>query len=411
MKRTIAMLVVFLGIVPCLSGCYEEEAKIIDDYWFGDANIYNGWAVAMDGNFAAIGNPQGYNVYNFKTGSVYIAERVNGDWTANPNKIAPSDLSTDDFFGYAVGMESGRLIVGASHAQLARVYENSPAPWNNNLWYEQDSFTASDLASGDNFGSSADISGNWAIVGSPGDDNARGTNAGSAYLFQWNGIEWVQRKKITASDGAGYDNFGSAVAIHGDYAVVGAPYEDNQRGSNAGSIYVFQRNGTNWVQQTKQIPSTGHAADLFGGAVAINGAYILAGARYDDNARGSNAGAAYFFVRSGSSWSYKTKLIADDGAPNDYFGRSVALTDYFATIGAPYDDNAGGSNAGACYVYYRSEDELLYVEKRTASDGDANDLFGYSTAMSGTYAVFGALYDNNSVGGDAGAAYIFEQTE
>ena len=411
MKRTMAMLALLIGIILCLTGCYEEEAKIIDNYWFGDSNLYNGWAVAMDGNFAAIGNPQGYNGYNFKSGSVYIAERVNGNWNANPTKIAPSDLSNNDFFGYSVGMDNGRLIVGANHAQLARVYVNSPTSWNNNLWYEEDSFSASDVASGDSFGSSTDISGDWAIVGSPHDDNARGTNAGSAYLFQWNGSDWIQRKKIMASDGAANDYFGSAVAIHGDYAVIGAPYEDNQRGSNAGSIYVFQRSGTNWVQQTKQIPASGHASDHFGRAVAIHGAYILAGAHYDDNAKGNNAGAAYFFVRNGSTWSYKMKLIADDGAPGDTFGRSVALIENFAAIGAPYDDNASGTNAGACYVYYRSGDDLLYVEKRTASDGAANDLFGYSAAMSGTYAVFGALYDDNSVGADAGAAYIFEQEE
>ena len=145
--------------------------------------------------------------------------------------------------------------------------------------------------------------------------------------------------------------------------------------------------------------------------MAVKGNNFLAGAYYNDNPNGNNAGAAFFYVRSGSSYSEKMKLIADDGAPGDYFGRSVALTDYFATIGAPYDDNASGTNAGAVYVYYRSGDELLYVEKRTASDGAAGDLFGYTTAMSGDYAVFSALYDDNAVGQDAGAVYMFEQTE
>ena len=105
------------------------------------------------------------------------------------------------------------------------------------------------------------------------------------------------------------------------------------------------------------------------------------------------------------------KLIADDGAGGDQFGNCVALTDYFAAIGAPYHDTAAGANAGAVYIYYLSGDELLYLEKRVASDAAAGDLFGYRTAMDGDYALFSALYDDNSVGFDAGAGYIFEREE
>lgn len=111
-----------------LTGCYEEEAKIVDDFWYGYNNRYNGWCVAVDGDFAAIGNPQGYNVYDFKSGSVYIAERKDGDWLANPAKLAPTDLNNDDFFGYSVGMDNDRLIVGANHRQEARITRKGPMP-------------------------------------------------------------------------------------------------------------------------------------------------------------------------------------------------------------------------------------------------------------------------------------------
>ncbi len=411
MKWTKRLFPAIIAISIALTGCYEEKAKIVDDYWFGYNNKFNGWCVAMDGNYTAIGNPQGYNVYDFKSGSVYIAERKNGDWSANPNKIAPTDLSNNDFFGYSIGMDGGRLIVGVNHRQEARIYQRFSAIGNDNLWFEQDTLKGSDVASGDYFGSAVDISGDWAIAGSPYDDNARGTNAGSAYMFQWTGSAWAQRTKLLASDGAAGDIFGTTVAIDGDYAVVGAPYDDNQKGTNAGGIYVFRRSGTSWIQDAKLIASDGASGDNFGSSVSIWGNYILSGAHYDDNAKGSNAGGAYFYVRNGSSYSQKMKLTATDGAGGDQFGRSVALTDYFAVIGAPYNDNSAGSNAGAAYVYYRSGDELLYVEKRTASDGAPGDLFGYRAAMDGDYAVFSALYDDNNVGGDAGSAYIFEQTE
>lgn len=394
-----------------LTGCYEEKAKIVDDYWFGGSNKYNGWAIAIDGNFTAIGNPQGYNVYGFKTGSVYIAERLNGNWLANPVKTAPTNLDDDDFFGYSVGMDSDRLIVGANHRQEARIYKRLPALGNNNSWYEQDTIVGSDVVNGDSFGVSVDISGDWAIVGAPYDDNGRGTDAGAVYFFQWTGSDWVQRVKRVASDGAGSDIFGWSVAIHGDWAVVGAPYEDNQRGGNAGSIYVFQRSGVNWYQSSKHIASDGGASDYLGTSVAIWGNYILAGAYYDDNSNGNNAGAAYFYVRGSGSFSEKAKLIADDGAAGDLFGISVALTDYFAVVGAPYNDHSSRTNAGAAYVYYRSGDELLYAEKRTASDAASGDLFGYRTAIDGYYAVFSALYEDNAVGTDAGSAYVFEREE
>lgn len=394
-----------------LTGCYEEEAKIVDDYWYGYNNRYNGWCVAVDGDFAAIGNPQGYNVYDFKSGSVSIAERKNGDWLANPTKLAPTDLNNNDFFGYSIGMDNDRLIVGANHRQEARVFKRYSALGNQNAWFQQKTLTGSGVAGGDNFGAAVDISGDWAIVGSPYDDNARGGDAGSAYLFQWTGSDWLQRDKIMASDGAVGDIFGTAVALDGDYAVVGAPHDNNQKGADAGSIYVFRRNGTDWIQDAKLIASDGAAGDRFGSAVAIWGAYILGGAYYDDNARGGNAGGAYFYMRNGSSYAQKNKLIADDGAAGDQFGRSVALTDYFAVIGAPYSDHSAGANAGAAYVYYRSEDQLVYVEKRIASDGAAGDLFGYSAAIDGDYAVFGSLYDDNSVGRDAGSAYVFEKSD
>ena len=411
MKRFKRLFPGVIALAIGLMGCYEEKAKIVDDYWFGGSNKYNGWAIAIDGNFTAIGNPQGYNVYDFKTGSVYIAERKNGNWLANPIKIAPTDMDNDDFFGFSVAIDADRLIVGANHRQEARIYQRYTALGNNNAWYQQDTLTGSDGGNGDSFGLSVDISGDWAIVGAPYDDNARGTDAGAVYFFQWTGSDWVQRVKRLAADGAGGDIFGWSVAIHGDWAVVGAPYEDNQRGGNAGSIYVFQRSGVSWYQNSKHIASDGGAGDYLGTSVAIWGNYILAGAYYDDNSNGTNAGSAYFYVRGSGSFSEKAKLLADDGAGGDHFGNSVALTDYFGVVGAPYNDHSSGTNAGAAYVYYRSGDELLYVEKRTASDGAAGDLFGYRTAISGYYAAISALYDDNTVGTDAGATYLFEREE
>jgi hypothetical protein len=143
------------------------------------------------------------------------------------------------------------------------------------------------------------------------------------------------------------------VALSGDTALVGA-YFDDDAGSDAGAAYVFVRSGTSWSQQDKLIASDAAAADLFaGGLIALDGDTALIGAPFDDDA-GSQSGSAYVFVRSGTSWSQQEKLTASDAADGDGFGAtSVALSGDIALIGA-YRDDDGGSDAGSAYIFERS---------------------------------------------------------
>ena len=127
--------------------------------------------------------------------------------------------------------------------------------------------------------------------------------------------------KLVASDGADNDNFGYSVALSGDYALVGAPNDDDS-GSSSGSAYVFLRSGTSWSQQAKLAASDGAASDFFGWSVALSGEYALVGA-YGD---GSESGSAYVFVRSDTTWSQQAKLVLGDGEAGDSFGQSVALS-------------------------------------------------------------------------------------
>jgi hypothetical protein len=203
---------------------------------------------------------------------------------------------------------------------------------------------------------------NTAVVGAWLEDNAGGIDAGSAYIFIRSGNSWIEQAKLTASDGAADDRFGIQVAIDGDTVLVGARLDDNAGGNDAGSAYVFKRNGTVWTQTAKLTASDAAAGDEFGHGLTLSGDTAIVGAYLDDHAGGVDAGSAYVFTRSGAPgseiWTQQIKLTAPGAAAGDAFGVSVALDEASGTslIGAPFDDHPGrgGSSvidAGSAYVF------------------------------------------------------------
>jgi len=152
--------------------------------------------------------------------------------------------------------------------------------------------TASDGAVWDCFGYSVSISGEYAIVGARGDSD-NGNYSGSAYIWKRDETTWSEQAKITASDGTVGDTFGCSVSISGDYAISGAYYDDDGNYSS-GSAYIFKRDGTGWIEQAKVTASDGAAHDRFGAAVAISGDYAIVGAHGDDN-NGNESGSAYIY--------------------------------------------------------------------------------------------------------------------
>ncbi len=266
---------------------------------------------------------------------------------------------------------------------------------------------ASDAATRDEFGSSVAVSGDTAVVGAYLDGHAGGYDAGSAYVFVRSGEVWTEQAKLTASDAAASDYFGYSVAISGDTAVIGADGDDHAGGTNAGAAYVFVRSGGVWTEQAKLTASDAAYKDRFGRSVAVSGDTAVIGARNDDHAGGTHAGSAYVFVRSGAVWTEQAKLTASDAAADDWFGCSVAVSGDTAVIGARYDDHAGGTDAGSAYVLVRSGGVWTEQAKLTASDAGADDWFGWSVGASGDTAVIGALGADPAEGEDAGSAYVF----
>ena len=219
---------------------------------------------------------------------------------------------------------------------------------------------------------------------------------------------WSQQAELTSSDGAAGDNFGYSVAIDGGTAVVGAYHRTVGSNSQQGAVYVFVQSGTTWTQQAELTSSDGAANDNFGSSVAVSGGTAVIGAYNRGVGSNSGQGAAYVFVQSGTSWSQHAELTASDGAGGDSFGVSVSLSGGTAVIGAIKHQVGSNSGQGAAYVFVQSGTSWSQQAELTASDGVSSDQFGRSVSVSGGTALIGSA--SHVFGGDnPGAAYLFVQ--
>lgn len=253
---------------------------------------------------------------------------------------------------------------------------------------------ASDGADADEFGQSVCIDGDAAIVGANRSQGRR-VHAGAAYIFEKVNEVWTQTAKLVASDGEVDDLFGWSVSMSGHTAIVGAIFDDGGRGS----AYIFEKVGGVWTQQAKLLASDGAVDDWFGASVSLSGDAALVGAYRDDDL-GTDSGSAYIFERVGGAWSQRAKLLASDGAAGDGFGRSVSISNDTAIVGALSHDHLG-DNSGSAYVYKSVDGAWVEQTELLASDGQSSDQFGVSVSISERDAIVGAR-------AGSGSAYVFE---
>jgi hypothetical protein len=379
----------------------------------GAANDFFGYSVAIAGDTALVGAYNDGVGANTSQGSAYVFTRSGSTWSQQA-KLTANDGAAGDYFGVSVAIAGETALVGAFRDDVganpdqgsAYVFSRSGATWS-----QQTKLTANDGAANDRFGWSVAIAGETALVGAYYDDVGANTEQGSAYVFSRAGSTWSQQAKLTAApgDGAAGDYFGYSVAIAGDTALVGAPYDTVGANARQGSAYVFSRAGSTWSQQAKltAAPGDGAAGDYFGYSVAIAGETALVGAHLDDVGANTDQGSAYVFTRAGSTWSQQAKLTADAGAAGDYFGVSVAIAGETALVGANYDDVGANANQGSAYVFSRSGTTWSFQARLTAGDGAADDRFGHSVAIAGETALVGALSDDVGANTDQGSAYAF----
>ena len=258
---------------------------------------------------------------------------------------------------------------------------------------------ASDGNMGDWFGFAVAVDADFAIVGAPRDNNL----IGSAYILEYNDGNWTQQAKLTASDGAAGDYFGGSVSISANHAIIGAPGDN----SYAGSAYIFECNDGNWTQRAKLTASEGAAGNYFGNSVSISGDCAIVGAWLNDT-NGTNTGSAYIFYRhqgGTNHWGQQARLTAADATLQDRFGYSVSINGELTIVGAIGDD-PNGDYSGSAYIFRHNGSTWAQQAKLTAADGAQSDKFGRSVSIDGYYAIVGA-YWNDDNGTDSGSAYIF----
>ncbi|HUU47013.1 MAG TPA: Ig-like domain-containing protein, partial [Acidobacteriota bacterium] len=229
---------------------------------------------------------------------------------------------------------------------------------------------------------------------------------------------------LLANDRDDGDGYGLSVAVDGDWAIVGATYDD-ENGTDTGAAYIYKkRDDDTWCYFTKLMSDLGPgaAADRFGCAVGISstfrGDFAIVGA-WGDNERGGNAGAAYIFERSGDSWERAARLVPADLNPDDRFGSSVGIAFERAVVGAPLHDGTA-ADGGAAYAYARVAGVWGYETKlQDFSTPAASDHFGTSVAITGnqpgaaefpdtsTYLIVGVPGKDTPGGTDIGIACRF----
>ena len=266
---------------------------------------------------------------------------------------------------------------------------------------------AGDGASGDDFGASVAVDGDVAVVGAPEDDDD-GSSSGAAYVFRFDGAQWVQEQKLTAADASAFDDYGFAVAISGDTIVIGAPRDDTAAGDAAGSAYVYTFDGETWGGGFHLFASDAQADDRFGHSVAIDGETILVGAIQEDETA-TNAGAGYVFVLDGMTWPQQAKLTAaSPSGTNPQMGHSASLSGDVAVLGAWQDAPGGMFSVGAVHVFRRAGTAWTEEQKLTASDAADFRWFGQSVSVSGSVIAVGAYGDQAGGLSESGGIYLFE---
>jgi trimeric autotransporter adhesin len=450
---------------------------------YNNLKVFDADGVHLAASFQAITTAAGTPALRLTIDDTHARYPITIDPVAQQAYLKASNTGTDDRFGQSVAVSGDTVVVGASHEDSNATGANGDQADNSagdagaayvfvrsgTTWTQQAYLKASNTELRDYFGSNVAVSGDTVVVGASSEDSsATGVNgdqadnsasfAGAAYVFVRSGTIWTQQAYLKASNTDAGDYFGTSVAISGDTVVVGASREDsnatgvnganNNSATDSGAAYVFVRSGTVWTQQAYLKASNTGVRDGFGRSVAVSGDTIVVGAYGEaSNATGvngngannsaPNSGAAYVFVRTGTTWTQQAYLKASNTeVGDDSFGISVAVSGDTVVVGAQQEDsNATGVNgdqadnsasfAGAAYVFVRSGTtwtQQAYLKASNTGGGDDEfifgDIFGCSVAVSGDTVVVGAFWEDSSATGvngnqadnsafGAGAAYVF----
>jgi len=389
-----------------------------------------GHSVAISGDYIVVGadgEDQDALETNTKaeSGSAYIFKKDQGggeNWGLL-KKIVATSRNINDLFGSSVAI-SGNNILSGAYRHERDLLESNPVyvagatyfynkdQGGSDKWGQTQKTVSSGIPEDDNYGWSISVSGDYAAVGAPNEDESpddKGTiyNTGAVYILHYDGTSWMQIKKLMATDALPEDNFGWSVSLKGDYLVVGAPNEDGVNKASdvkSGAAYVFGRNKggeNNWGQIKKIFANDRAAGDLFGFSVCIDGDFVIVGAKDESHdAQGMNvlaqAGSAYLFMKDQGgeeNWGQIKKLVASDRIVGARFGNAVSISGDYALVGANEKARQGIPDMGSAYLFKKGNGAgESWGEIKIFSDyvsGAAG--FGSSLAIDGENLIIGAV--------------------
>jgi FG-GAP repeat len=319
----------------------------------GETQDYFGYSVSISGDYAIVGAIEKNIGANNNQGKAYIFKRTGTTWAEQASLIA-SDGSAFNDFGCSVSISGDYAIVGAFIKDIGTNFDQGKAYIFNRTgttWTEQASLIASDGAIYDKFGLSVSISGDYAIVGAHEKNIGINADQGKAYIFKRTGTNWAEQAGIVSLDGTAGDKFGTSVSISGDYVIIGAPRKTVEGNVRRGKAYIFKRSGALWISQYNLISSDGASYDNFGNAVSISGDYAVVGANDKIIGGNINHGKVYIFKR-GTPWVEQAALITSDGASGDNFGTSLAISGNNIIVGSLYKV-VGTLSVGKVYFFQK----------------------------------------------------------
>ncbi len=463
---------------------YLKASNTGEQDYFGESMALSGDTLVIgayqeDGNATGVDGDQG-NERSMDSGAVYVFTRRGESWIQQAY-LKASNTGPTDWFGAFVAVSGDTLAVGAPKEASSSVgvdgdQTDEGALWSGAVyvftrtgerWAQEAYLKASNAEAGDFFGVHLALSGDTLVVGAPGEDsgatgaggdqlNNGAEGSGAVYVFERQGAAWSQQAYLKASNTEADDAFGGNVAIAGDTIAVGAHREDssatgidgNQADNTApdsGAVYVFARQGDAWSQEAYVKASNTDAGDWFGERVAMSGATVAVGARWEDGGVGGvdgdqgnvvvpfdafDSGAAYLFRRADAGWRQDGYFKASIPGYREGFGTSVAVTDDTLLIGASHEGSSAvgvGSDpddaddahwSGAAYVYRRQAGRWVHDSYLKASNSEFGDFFGRRVVLSADMMVVAAVMEDsaatgvdgdqaNNGGTNSGAVYVF----
>jgi hypothetical protein len=375
---------------------------------FGYVENYDGSAVAIDGDTMVSGAPGNHNEYGGHVGCVYVYVRSGSGWTLQQT-IKPAGVQSAGF-GSALALDGDTLVVGApggiSTAPNGKVavYTRTAGVWTNQAILTPPA-AASEF---DQFGCSVGLDGDRLVVGAYMSD-AEALNGGAVYVFQRASGLWNSGTRLTSTTGED-DWLGMSVAVSGGTVAAGSPSDDGAADglADSGAVRVFTFElGTGWTEGPVQRASDAAANDMLGCSVGVSGSTVVAGAD-QASSPGGYSGAAYVFALGTHGWAQQQKLVGADTAAGDRLGKGVALVGNTAIVGARSADVGAFSDVGAAYVFKRTGTVWTQAQKLIAADAVDSDEFGFALGFDGTRLAVGADYQTNVSGLNAGASYVFD---